>query len=205
MPSSTGFASMAQDNSSKEPEISFPAIHPDKETRFSGCFRVNGSFASRIRFPYIYVRIIAGMEFLSMNDRLIFEIIVDIDAAHISQLNSTAGEVVMIPFSGTATGEFFQGLILPGGVDVQTVDQTGVRHMSARYMLEGTDKTGQPCRIYVDNNGWFSGEMVMPFRTIPTFRTDSRSLAEYLHRNKFRAEGHPREGGVIIKVFEICS
>ena len=140
-----------------------------------------------------------------MNDKLIFEIAVDIDPAQVSHLNSPAGEVVIIPFSGTVTGELFQGRVLPGGVDVQTVDQNGVRHMSARYLLEGTDKTGQPCRIYVDNNGWFTGEMVMPFLTIPAFRTDSQSLADYLHSNKFRAEGHPREGGVTIKVFEICS
>ena len=140
-----------------------------------------------------------------MNDKLIFEITVEIDAAQVSLVNSPVGEVVMIPFNGTVTGELFQGRILPGGVDVQTVDQNGVRHMSARYILEGNDKTGQPCRIFVDNNGWFSGETVMPFKTIPTFRTDSMLLADYLHSNKFRTEGHPREGGVIIKVFEICS
>ncbi len=140
-----------------------------------------------------------------MNDKLIFEINVEIDPARVSRVNSPVGEVVLIPFNGTVTGELFQGRILPGGVDVQTVDQNGVRHMSARYLLEGTDKTGRPCRIFVDNNGWFSGEMVMPFKTIPTFRTDSLVLADYLHRNNFRAEGHPREGGLIIKVFEISS
>jgi hypothetical protein len=45
--------------------------------------------------------------------------------------------------------------------------------------------------------------MTMPFRTIPTFSTDSNALSSYLHRNKFRTEGHPRPGGVTIKVFEI--
>jgi hypothetical protein len=34
--------------------------------------------------------------------------------------------------------------------------------MAARYMFEGVDKNGQQCRIYIDNNGWFTGEMVMP-------------------------------------------
>jgi hypothetical protein len=77
--------------------------------------------------------------------------------------------------------------------------------MSAWYMLEGVDSTGEQCRIYFDNHGWFSGQMVMPFKTIPTFYTDSQALAPYLHSNKFRAEGHPRQGGVNIKVFEICS
>jgi Protein of unknown function (DUF3237) len=140
-----------------------------------------------------------------MNDRLIFEVTVDIDQTQISQLKGPAGEVIMIPFSGTVKGEFFNGRVLPGGVDTQTVDQNGVRHMSARYMLEGIDNSGERCKIYIDNNGWFPGEMTMPFKTIPTFFTDSKALASYLHSNKFRTEGLPRPGGVTIKVFEICN
>ena len=112
-----------------------------------------------------------------MNDKLIFEVAVEIDPTQISQLNGPAGEVLMIPFGGTVEGELFNGRILPGGVDTQIVDQNGIRHMSARYMLEGVDKTGEQCRIYVDNNGWFCGEMVMPFKTIPTFFTNSKALA----------------------------
>lgn len=139
-----------------------------------------------------------------MQDKLIFEVDVDIDPTLISQLKGPAGEVVMIPFGGTVRGEIFNGRVLPGGVDTQTVDQNGVRHMSARYMLEGVGKNGEPCRIYIDNNGWFTGEMTMPFKTIPTFFTNSKVLARYLHSNRFRAEGHPRQGGVTIKVFEIC-
>jgi hypothetical protein len=138
-----------------------------------------------------------------MPDRLIFEVAVEIDPAQISQLKGSAGEVIMIPFGGTVKGEVFNGRVLPGGVDTQTVDQNGVRHMSARYMLDGVDNTGGKCRIYIDNNGWFSGGMSMPFKTIPTFFTDSKALAPYLHCNKFRTEGHHRQGGVTIKVFEI--
>jgi hypothetical protein len=138
-----------------------------------------------------------------MPDKLIFEVTVDIDPAQVSQLKGPAGEVIMIPFGGTVEGELFHGRVLNGGVDTQTVDQNGVRHMSARYMLEGVDNAGEPCHIYIDNNGWFVGEMAMPFKTIPTFFTDSKALAPYLHRNKFRTEGHPRPGGVTIKVFEI--
>jgi hypothetical protein len=140
-----------------------------------------------------------------MPDKLIFEIAVKIDPTQVSQLKGPAGEVIMIPFGGTVAGELFNGQVLPGGVDTQTVDQNGVRHMSARYMLEGIDNTGEHCRIYIDNNGWFPGEMVKPFKTIPTFFTNSKALAAYLHRNQFRTEGHPREGGVTIKVFEIGS
>jgi hypothetical protein len=140
-----------------------------------------------------------------MYDKLIFEVAVEFDPTQISQLKGPAGEVLMIPFGGTVKGELFNGRVLPGGVDTQTVDQNGVRHMSARYMLEGVDKNGEQCRIYIDNNGWFPSEMTMPFKTIPTFFTDSKALAPYLHSNKFRTEGHLHQGGVTIKVFEILN
>jgi hypothetical protein len=140
-----------------------------------------------------------------MPDKLIFEVFVDIDPTQVSQLKSPAGEVVMIPFGGTVKGELFNGRVLPGGVDTQVVNQNGVRHMSARYILEGVDKNGDQCRIYIDNNGWFVGEMSLPFKTIPTFLTDSKTLAPYLHSNRFRGEGHPRQGGVTIQFYEIAS
>ena len=137
-----------------------------------------------------------------MADKLIMEVLVSIEGKDVSFLKGPAGEVVMIPFGGTVQGEIFNGVVCPGGVDCQRVNLTGVRHMCARYMLEGTDSAGEKCHIFVDNNGWFNG-MQSPFQTVPTFMTDSKTLAPYLHQNKFRGEGHPREGGVTIKFFEI--
>ena len=139
-----------------------------------------------------------------MADRLIFEIAVDISKGGASFLKAANGEVAMIPFGGTVTGPLFNGKVLPGGVDVQTVNANGVRHMCARYMLEGVDDRGDKCRIFIENNGWFApGPPSSPFKTIPTFLTDSVSLAPLLHSNRFRGEGHPRDGGVMIKLFEI--
>ena len=137
-----------------------------------------------------------------MADKLIMEVLVSIEGKDVSFLKGPAGEVVMIPFGGTVQGEIFNGVVCPGGVDCQRVNRTGVRHMCARYMLEGTDSAGEKCHIFVDNNGWFNG-MQSPFQTVPTFMTDSKTLAPYLHQNKFRGEGHPREGGVTIKFFEV--
>ena len=137
-----------------------------------------------------------------MTDKMIMEVLVDIQGDKVSALRGSAGEVVMIPFGGTVQGELFKGVVCPGGVDCQRVNLAGVRHMSARYMLEGEDHTGASCHIFVENNGWFDG-MQMPFKTVPTFHTDSAALAPYLHRNKFRGEGHPREGGVSIRFFEV--
>ena len=137
-----------------------------------------------------------------MADKLIMEVFVDFDG-EIKTLKSPTAEVTMIPFVGTVKGELFNGVVCKGGVDTQRVNLSGVRYMSARYMLEGKDYTGAECRIFVENEGWFE-ELVMPFKTVPTFITDSAALAPYLHQNKFRGEGHPREGGVLIKMFEVC-
>ena len=140
-----------------------------------------------------------------MNDKLIMEVFVQINSKQISQLDGPAGSVIMIPFSGDVSGEIFNGTILPGGVDTQVVNVNGVRHMSARYMLEGNDYTGAKCRIYIDNNGYFPKDAPTPFKTIPTFYTDSKVLSSYLHSNKFRGEGHPGDNGVVIKIYEVTA
>ncbi len=137
-----------------------------------------------------------------MADKVIMEIFVEIDSAAVSTLKTPTAEVRMIPFSGTVKGELFHGVVCKGATDTQRVNLSGVRHMSARYMLEGEDHTGAKCHIFVENNGWFDG-MPMPFKTVPTFITDSAALAPYLHQNKFRGEGHPWEKGVLIRMFEV--
>ncbi len=138
-----------------------------------------------------------------MEDKLIMEVFVVVDGKERSQLDTPVGSVIMIPFGGTVSGELFEGKVLPGGVDRQILDANNVKHMSARYMLEGVDHTGESCRIYVENNGYFDNDAPRPFKTIPTFYTDSKALAPYLHTNKFRGEGHPTSAGVTIKFFEI--
>ncbi|NMA14405.1 MAG: DUF3237 domain-containing protein [Clostridia bacterium] len=141
-----------------------------------------------------------------MSDKLILEVFVDLDSDNISELGTEIGGLVMIPFSGTARGEIFNGIILPGGVDTQQENVNGVRHLSARYMLEGIDKTGEKCKIFIENNGYFTeGGVPNPFKTVPTFRTDSKALAPYLHRNAFRGEGYPSGDQVVIKIFEILT
>ena len=120
------------------------------------------------------------------------------------QLKGELGEVTMIPFGGTVQGEIFQGIVEPCGVDTQVLNQAGVRHMSARYMLTGKDSEGKEAHIYVENNGWFEeGRFSMPFRTVPTFYTDSQVLADYLHRNQFIGEGNAEEDGLHICFYEI--
>jgi len=140
-----------------------------------------------------------------MADRPIMEVFVELEREKIVELDGPAGRVVMLPFGGTVRGELFSGVVCPGGVDTQVTDAAGVRSLSARYMLSGTDSAGRPCRIYVDNEGRFAaGELPSPFVTTPTFLTDSEALAPYLHRNRFRGEGHPGERGPVIRFFEVA-
>ena len=139
-------------------------------------------------------------------DKLIMEVFVEIDGEHIANLDSSIGHVTMIPFGGTVKGELFEGVIAQGGVDTQITNQNGVCHMSARYMLIGRDNEGCDCHIYVENNGWFTeGSAPAPFKTVPTFMTDSKALAPYLHTNQFRGEGHMDESGLVIRFYDIDS
>ena len=113
-------------------------------------------------------------------------------------------EVVMIPFKGSVSGEIFNGIVEPCGVDTQVVNAVHIRHMSARYMLTGKDSAGNEAHIYVENNGWFDEQhRSMPFHTIPTFYTDSKVLAPYLHSTRFEGEGVVLEDGLHILFYEI--
>ncbi|MBP1919625.1 DUF3237 family protein [Youngiibacter multivorans] len=139
-----------------------------------------------------------------MGDKLILEISIDLIPDDRLQVETSSGTIFMKPFTGVASGEIFKGIILPGGVDTQLVDVNSIKHMSARYMLEGIDYLGAKCRIFIENNGFFHTDAPKPFKTIPTFYTDSKALAPYLHCNKFRAEGQRGSSGLVIKIFEIC-
>ena len=134
----------------------------------------------------------------------VLEILVDVDRQGIVEFESEIGHVKMIPFKGTVNCQLFHGIIEPCGVDTQVTNQNEVRHMSARYMLSGKDEDGRDCHIYVENNAWFTeGAQPKPFRTVPTFITDSPKLAPVLHRNQFVGEGLRDERGLWIRFYEL--
>ncbi len=139
-----------------------------------------------------------------MERKMILDIKIEMDRPSV-QLTGENGQVVMIPFKGSVKGEIFQGIVEPCGVDTQVLNVAGVRHMSARYMLTGKDNQGQDAHIYVENNGWVEADQFsMPFHTVPTFYTDSKALAPYLHRNQFVGEGREEKDGLHIYFFEIA-
>ncbi len=137
-----------------------------------------------------------------MKDTPVLEIHIDIKENGL-KMETELGEVCMIPFSGTVDCELFQGIVEPCGVDTQIVDQTNMRHLSARYMLTGKDADGQDCHIYIENNGWMENKPSMKFTTVPTMLTDSKQLAPILHRNQFVGTGTVEADGLWIRFYEI--
>lgn len=141
---------------------------------------------------------------MTRKDTPIIEVLVEIDPSGTVELHSGIGVVKMIPFKGMVKGSIFNGIVEPCGVDTQVTNQNGVRHMSARYMLTGKDKDGQDCHIYVENEGWFTSDpLPKPFKTVPSFITDSKALAPYLHCNQFIGEGLRDDHGLWIRFFEL--
>ncbi|MCT2536114.1 DUF3237 domain-containing protein [Aquibacillus koreensis] len=116
--------------------------------------------------------------------------------------NKIGDSVVMITFSGNVTGEYFEGEVLDGGVDTQVISKSGNVHtLSARYMIEGTDFTGSPCKMFIENNGTAtSNKEGILFRTYPKIITNSEALA-FLHDDILVAEAIHRETTIDIKIF----
>ena len=135
---------------------------------------------------------------------VILELFVQTNPEGIGELESELGAVRMIPFSGTATGPLFQGIIEPCGVDTQITNAANVRHMSARYMLTGIDHTGAPCHIYIQNEAWFTdGARPQPWHSVPSFLTDSKVLSPILHHCGFLGEGSRDNTGLHIRFYKM--
>lgn len=117
--------------------------------------------------------------------------------------NSDYDSVVMIAFTGTVTGKYFEGTVLEGGVDTQIIGRSGDQtSLSARYMLQGRDYTGQSCKIFIENNGTLHSSLNTGlFHTTPTMITDSKALSFLNGGDSFVGEGHPTESGIDIKIF----
>jgi hypothetical protein len=110
--------------------------------------------------------------------------------------------VVMILFSGCATGKYFKGKVLPGGIDTQIICRFGDRQtLSARYMLEGKDYTGETCKIFIENNGNMNKKLKdVMFRTNPQIITNSKAL-DFLNHDLLVGEGYSESDGVEIKIY----
>ncbi len=105
--------------------------------------------------------------------------------------------VRMINFTGTAQSEYFQGEVLPGGVDTQTQYPDGFVNFSARYMLKGVDADGKECLVYVNNE---ITRETPPGFTTPKIVTDS-PLLDSLTSGEMLGKIGFEDGNLKIQIF----
>jgi len=108
-------------------------------------------------------------------------------------LEGQYSRVVMIPFSAEATGEYFNGTTITSGVDTQITTKDGFS-LSARYMLEGTDRRGRKCRVFIENDGTSLDDCR------PRIFSDSEELA-FLEKTELTANAECTEYGCIVRIF----
>ena len=127
-----------------------------------------------------------------MRDELLMEIRVTCREA--VSVDGASRKIVMIPFTGEASGPYFSGSVIGTGVDTQKIEKDGRFMLSARYMLEGTDCAGNACRVFVENQGsWTAG-------FTPTVVTDSPLLARW-ETAALRAAVDGIPEGVLVRIF----
>lgn len=115
------------------------------------------------------------------------------------EVKGSGAEALMITFDGICDCENFKGKILPGGVDTQKEFYTESRTLSARYMLEGVDKEGKACHIFIENNGTANEDGIIE-KTIPKIITDSKCL-NWMETAELMGTITPWEHGVMIHIF----
>jgi len=124
----------------------------------------------------------------------IFRLYINVTQMH--QIVSGDKCVNMLLFDGKCTGDYFQGNILSGGVDTQQVDLDGKGTLSARYMLEGVDREGKACKVFIENNAETGTENTI---TKPQIFTDSASL-KWLEKAQLTGRILSEEGQLIISI-----
>ena len=126
------------------------------------------------------------------------ELTINVRITGVNEVKGYAGTARMILFDGDVSCDNFNGKILPGGVDTQKEIPGEPFKLSARYVLEGTDRDGKACHIFIENNGELSEDGSL--HTIPKVFTDSEALS-YLENKDLSGTIEDIEGGVRIHIF----
>lgn len=103
--------------------------------------------------------------------RELFTFYIDIGSS--DTVSGNTGNATMIHFGGRGEGPNFNGKVVKDSVDARLHFTGQVETLSARYILEGTDAKGNPCKVYIENNGIDDNGMV----TEPTIITDCPDYA----------------------------
>ena len=119
---------------------------------------------------------------------------INVNITGMQRVSTSKKTVTQVLFDGTAEGEYFNGTILPGGVDTQ-IKGPEKGTLSARYMLEGKDNSGNNCKMYISNDAIQNSNI-----TTPHILTDSENL-RWLNEAELRGELTIVENGVQIEIF----
>ena len=143
-----------------------------------------------------------AMEELDRDSRDAEEVLtINVRITETYEVKGSHGTARMILFDGDADSEYFKGTILPGGVDTQkdiSDKDSAKTFLSARYILKGTDRDGNDCSIFIENNGEFSD--TSDGTTTPTILTDSPALS-FLECASLYGTIEGIEGGVRIHIY----
>ena len=117
-----------------------------------------------------------------------------INIKEVNTVESDTYTAVMILFDGRCEGKFFEGTILPGGVDTQIVNKDKTGTLSARYIVVGKDCEGNFCRLFIENNGILSDDGIV---TKPKILTDS-SVLKWMETEEFVGHIYDKDGQLTI-------
>ena len=98
-----------------------------------------------------------------------------------------------IYFTGYCDGPYFQGTILPEGVDRQISEEDQRKAVRAEYTFDGIDEDGERCFLHVVNQ-WGGRDWK------PVITTDSKRLA-WLNQKDLTAVLEGDKGGLTVRIF----
>ncbi|RKM57406.1 DUF3237 family protein [Butyrivibrio sp. X503] len=124
-----------------------------------------------------------------------------IDVLDVFEVKGKSAEAAMINFTGNCKGKYFNGNVLPGGVDTQKEFYPQNRTLSARYMLDGLDDAGKACKIFIENEAVLDSDKKVEY-TIPKIITDSKSLS-WMEDSYLKGKIEPKGEGIIIHIFKV--
>lgn len=125
-----------------------------------------------------------------------------VKVTEVLEVKGKTGEVGMVFFGGRVDCDNFKGIILPGGIDTQKEFYGENRVLSARYILDGTDKAGEECKIFIENIG-IANDSGQVETTTPQIITDSYFLS-FLETSKLEGVielADPVDEGIIIRIY----
>jgi len=131
-----------------------------------------------------------------MTENILFEIEIKINS--ITEIRGDSKSVSVVYFRGNVFSRFFKGKVMPGAADTQIHYKDRPTTLSARYVLEGTDREKNKCKIFIENNGAEKDGSII---TKPFIVTDSPALKWIETANLFGRVVSANDN-IIIQIYE---